>query len=133
MNTNAFFDLALKRAGGILGKRQRLLMLLGKLGMKLKNVEWNQAQQLGVREKVHTVARLFKAYVQGRYTDVPWKSLLLITASILYFVNPFDLIPDVLLGIGFTDDFAILLMVYNAIQNDLDKFLTWEKSQIREL
>jgi uncharacterized membrane protein YkvA (DUF1232 family) len=133
MKTNAFFDLAMKRAGAMLGKRQRLLMLLGKLGMKLKTVEWNQARQHGVQEKFYAIARLFKAYVQGRYTDIPWKSLLLITASIIYFVNPFDLIPDVLLGIGFTDDFAILLMVYNSIQQELDKFISWERSQIREI
>ncbi len=133
MNTNAFFDLAMKRAGGMIGKRQRLLLLLGKLGMKLKTVEWNQARQAGVQEKFHAVTRLFKAYVQGRYTDIPWKSLLLITASIVYFVNPLDLIPDVLLGIGFTDDFAILLMVYNSIQHELEKFIMWERSQLREL
>jgi uncharacterized membrane protein YkvA (DUF1232 family) len=133
MNTNAFFDLAMKRAGGMLGKRQRLLLLLSKLGMKLKTVEWNQVQQDGVREKFYAVARLFKAYVQGRYTDIPWKSLLLITASIIYFVNPFDLIPDVLFGIGFTDDFAILLMVYNSVQQELEKFMTWERSQIGDL
>lgn len=133
MNANAFFDLAMKRAGGIVGKRQRLLLLLGKLGMKLKTVEWNQARQAGVQEKLHAVARLFKAYVQGRYTDIPWKSIVLITASIVYFVNPFDLVPDVLIGIGLTDDFAILLMVYNSVQHELEKFILWERAQAKEI
>jgi uncharacterized membrane protein YkvA (DUF1232 family) len=130
MIQNAFFDLALKRASRILGKKQRLVLLLGKLGMKLRNVEWNQIQQRDIKEKFLAIARMFKAYAYGRYTDVPWKTILLITATIIYFVSPLDLIPDVLLGIGFTDDFAILLMVYNSLSSEMDKFLTWEKSQV---
>ena len=76
------------------------------------------------------VYRLFKAYASGKYKNIPWKSLLLITAALIYFVSPVDLIPDVLLGIGFTDDFAILLMVYKSVHSEIEKFLDWERSQV---
>lgn len=129
---NVFFDMALQQAARLLGHRQRMLMLVGKLAMKLRNVEWTKVKGVDVKEKFGVVYRLFKAYASGKYRDIPWKSLLLITAALIYFVSPIDLIPDVLVGIGFTDDFAILLMVYKAVHSEVEKFLDWEKSQVIE-
>ena len=129
---NVFFDMALQQAARLLGHRQRMLMLVGKLAMKLRNVEWTKVKGVDVKEKFGVVYRLFKAYASGKYRDIPWKSLLLITAALIYFVSPIDLIPDVLVGIGFTDDFAILLMVYKAVHSEVEKFLDWEKSQMIE-
>ncbi len=133
MTTNAFFDLAMRRAGAVLGRRQRLIALLGRLAVKLKDIRWNEVKQNGVREKFETIVRMFKAYVSGRYTNVPCKAILLVTATIIYLVNPFDLIPDMLLGVGFTDDFGVLLMAYKSLHEELEKFITWEKSQVIEL
>ena len=124
--------MALQQAARLLGHRQRMLMLVGKLAMKLRNVEWTKVKGVDVKEKFGVVYRLFKAYASGKYRDIPWKSLLLITAALIYFVSPIDLIPDVLVGIGFTDDFAILLMVYKAVHSEVEKFLDWEKSQVIE-
>ena len=129
---NVFFDMALQQAARLLGHRQRMLMLVGKLAMKLRNVEWTKVKGVDVKEKFGVVYRLFKAYASGKYRNIPWKSLLLITAALIYFVSPVDLIPDVLVGIGFTDDFAILLMVYKAVHSEVEKFLDWEKSQVIE-
>ena len=129
---NVFFDMALQQAARLLGHRQRMLMLVGKLAMKLRNVEWTKVKGVDVKEKFGVVYRLFKAYASGKYRNIPWKSLLLITAALIYFVSPIDLIPDVLVGIGFTDDFAILLMVYKAVHSEVEKFLDWEKSQVIE-
>jgi uncharacterized membrane protein YkvA (DUF1232 family) len=70
-----------------------------------------------------------KAYAQGEYKTIPWKSLLLVVAAILYFINPIDLIPDLLPVLGLTDDFAILYMVYKSVGADIDNFLEWEKSK----
>jgi len=130
---NVFFDLALQQAGRLLGRRQRMIVLLGKLAMKLRHVEWNTVKGVDVKQKFSVVYRLFKAYATGKYKSIPWKSLLLITAALIYFVSPIDLIPDVLLGIGLTDDFGILLMVYNSVHSEVEKFLVWEKTQVIEL
>ena len=133
MTTNAFFDAALRHAGTVLGRRQRLIALAGKLAIKVKDIRWNEVRQHGVREKFETIVRMFRAYVSRRYTNIPWKAILLVTATIIYIVNPFDLIPDVLLGIGFTDDFGLLLMAYNSLHEELEKFITWENSQVIEI
>jgi uncharacterized membrane protein YkvA (DUF1232 family) len=51
-------------------------------------------------------------------------------ASIIYFVNPFDLLPDLIPLAGLTDDFAVLVWVYNTLNVEIDKFLAWEQSRI---
>lgn len=127
---NKFFSYALKNAAGLAGKPGRLLQLLGQLGTKLKDVNWQNVKISSAKEKLSVLGRFIKAYAVGDYRNVPWKTVLLIIAAIVYFLNPIDLIPDFLPLTGFTDDFAVLLWVYNSVSKEIDKFLTWEKSQV---
>jgi uncharacterized membrane protein YkvA (DUF1232 family) len=127
---NPFFTLALEKASRLLGKKGRLVVLLAKLGPKLQHVKWNEIKAADVKNKFFILGRLLKAYAMGKYREVPWKTLLLITAAVIYFVNPIDLIPDWLPGIGLTDDVGIVMSVYAAINAEVDKFLNWEKTQL---
>lgn len=45
-------------------------------------------------------------------TPMPIRATLL--GALAYFVLPFDVIPDLLLGLGFTDDAAVLLAAFTA-------------------
>lgn len=126
---NQFFQAALQKASRILGKPGRLFMLLVALVRKLNRTDFTKGDSALVKEKFFTLGRLVRAYAQGEYREIPWKSLLLIVAAILYFINPIDIIPDLMPLVGLTDDFAVLFMVYRSIGDDIDKFLEWEKSK----
>ena len=126
---NQFFQAALQKASRILGKPGRLILLLVTMGRKLNRTDFTKADSALAKEKFFTLGRLLRAYAQGEYREIPWKSLLLIVAAILYFINPIDLIPDLMPLVGLTDDFAVLFMVYKSIGADIDKFLEWEKSK----
>lgn len=67
-------------------------------------------------------SELIKSYVQGSYTKLPVVTLVKITAALLYFVMPFDFIPDFLPLVGFADDLAIVVWVGKAIKEELDEF-----------
>jgi uncharacterized membrane protein YkvA (DUF1232 family) len=67
-------------------------------------------------------SELIKSYVQGSYTKLPVVTLVKITAALLYFVMPFDFIPDFLPLVGFADDLAIVVWVGKAIKDELDEF-----------
>ena len=67
-------------------------------------------------------SELIKSYVQGNYTKLPVVTLVKITAALLYFVMPFDFIPDFLPLVGFADDLAIVVWVGKAIKDELDEF-----------
>lgn len=43
----------------------------------------------------------------------------ILIAALAYFVLPIDIVPDMLLGIGFTDDIAVLLTAFNAVRGNV--------------
>lgn len=120
------------RAAGIAARPSRLLSLLPKLALKLKETNWSNVNASTAKDRFFVLGRLIKAYALGQYRDVPWKTILLIVAAIIYFVNPLDLVPDIIPLTGLTDDFAVLLWVYNSVSNEIEKFLAWEKAQVSQ-
>jgi uncharacterized membrane protein YkvA (DUF1232 family) len=73
--------------------------------------------------------RLLRAYVKREYTDIPWQSLVLIVAAVLYFLVPVDVIPDFILGLGYLDDAAVIAWVVKTLQSVLDDFRKWESTR----
>ena len=73
--------------------------------------------------------RLLRAYAKGSYREIPWQSLLIIIASVIYFVMPLDAIPDFLVGLGYVDDAALLGWTIKSVSSDIDDFTTWEQGQ----
>ena len=126
---NRFFSIALSKAAFVGGKPTRILLLLLRLAVKIKDTNWKSANSEVFKAKLATIARLAKAYAQGHYRDISWKTMLSILAVIIYFINPFDLLPDVIPLLEFTDDFGVLLWVYNASSNEMRKFIAWEQTK----
>ncbi len=88
--------------------RQGTLTLLSRV--------WSKAESRrdfvdGLRRDVVRLGRLAQAWAEGRYTAVPWRTLGLATGALIYFVNPFDAVPDVLVGVGYLDDATVLAFV----------------------
>ena len=120
----------MQKAASLAGKPGRILLLVSRLVSKLREVDWKSVNAAELKSKMYVLGRMAKAYAAGEYRNVSWKSVLLILAAILYFVNPVDLLPDLIPVLGFTDDFGILVWVYNTVAGEVDKFLAWERSQI---
>ena len=68
---------------------------------------------------------MLKDYKKRNYRNVPWKAIAIITAAIVYFINPMDLVPDFLGLIGFTDDAIVLAFVFNSLRDELVKYCEW--------
>ncbi len=49
-----------------------------------------------------------------RATPVKAKGILI--GALAYFILPIDLVPDLVLGLGFTDDLAVLLAAFNVVR-----------------
>jgi len=65
---------------------------------------------------------MIKDYWKGDYREVPWYSIAMAAAAVLYFINPFDIIPDVIPGIGYLDDALVIGLVFKSIREDLKKY-----------
>ncbi|GAB2767084.1 hypothetical protein GCM10027275_06610 [Rhabdobacter roseus] len=123
-----FFRKATGRAGRYARNSSRLFTLLTQVAKK--------SQQLGFKEsvsvfqtQVQVLIRMIRAYASGEYRGLPWKSLVSIIATLIYFVSPIDLIPDILPVVGFTDDLALVVWVFKSFSDDIEKFSAWENKR----
>ena len=90
----------------------------------------NMARLQNIYEDLQALIRMVRAYFKQQYKEVPWKSIVYAIAAIIYFVNPFDLVPDAILFTGFIDDAAIITYVAGVIGEDIAKFKQWEAIQV---
>lgn len=125
---NPFFNLAMSEAATRIGKPFRLIRLAFAVVRHLGKMDRKRFTMNHVRERISVMGRMVAAYGRGHYRNLPLKALLSLAAALIYFVNPFDLVPDTLLGIGLTDDFAVITWVYNTFAKELKAFQEWENS-----
>jgi uncharacterized membrane protein YkvA (DUF1232 family) len=72
--------------------------------------------------------RLIRAYYHGEYRNVRFANLVLIIGAIIYVLDPWDLIPDWIPGVGFVDDATVLAFAVQKTRETLDDFTEWEVS-----
>jgi uncharacterized membrane protein YkvA (DUF1232 family) len=122
---NLFFQAALEKASRLVNQPGRLLKLVTQLLFKIDRTNLSGNRW---KEKALLISRLVAAYARGRYTSISIRALVALVASLIYFVNPFDLVPDALLGIGFADDLTILTWVFGLWEQELKAFALWESN-----
>jgi len=72
---------------------------------------------------------MLKDIKNGVYQQVPWFTIATIVMALLYVLNPMDIIPDFIPGLGYIDDMAVLSIGMGWIQSDLHKYLDWKIDQ----
>lgn len=70
---------------------------------------------------------LLNNYVAGKYKDISVTSVIAVVAVIIYFVSPFDIIPDILPVVGYFDEAYVIGLCLNTISDELEKFLIWRR------
>jgi uncharacterized membrane protein YkvA (DUF1232 family) len=124
-----FFKKALEQAVIYAKNNTQISDLLNKVSNKTQNLHQSE-NNASFMENLGTLRRMVRAYKQGDYREVPWRSVTLVIATLLYFVSPLDFIPDVLPILGLTDDIALIIWVSNSIKSDIENFRSWEHQQI---
>ncbi|HET6339981.1 MAG TPA: DUF1232 domain-containing protein [Polyangiales bacterium] len=55
----------------------------------------------------------------GTYRKIPWHSLAIGVAAILYAANPADVLPDMVVGLGLLDDIVVAALAARVLRKDL--------------
>lgn len=100
--------------------------LAGRGAHKLDALAAGSERLQRVADDLTTLLSLLRAYARGEYRRLSTQSLLSVAAAVLYFVTPFDAIPDFLLGVGLIDDVAIIGFVLKQLQAELEAFRAWQ-------
>ncbi len=72
---------------------------------------------------------MVKDYTSGTYREAPRTTVLAGAFALLYVMNPFDLMPDFIPGIGFIDDMSMLALVVGSIRKDIEDYARWRRSR----
>jgi uncharacterized membrane protein YkvA (DUF1232 family) len=73
---------------------------------------------------------IVKDYWSGAYRHVPYGVIASIVFTLIYVLNPFDLMPDMLPLIGQVDDVAVMGACLIMVEQDLHKYKDWKLGQV---
>ncbi len=124
------FGRFLLRGAALLQNPRLLKQVLTKAVSKMGRAEGGPLS--GVRAQLQQLIELLKAYVSGEYREVSTQTMVTVVAAIVYFVVPFDGIPDFLFGWGFIDDAAVISYVVAQLATEMEAFSKWQKTQQQE-
>ncbi|MCO4783352.1 MAG: DUF1232 domain-containing protein [Candidatus Cloacimonetes bacterium] len=106
--------------------KDKVFETLNKASKKTKNRK-NRLHQ--AKDNIDTLIRFIKACVSGEYKNFVKTNMILALSAILYFISPFDAVPDVIPTFGFLDDMAIIAFVISIMKEELEAFSKWEEEK----
>jgi uncharacterized membrane protein YkvA (DUF1232 family) len=72
---------------------------------------------------------LIKDWRSGKYRQALYGTIAAIAFGLLYVINPFDIVPDVLPFLGAVDDATVIGALLMLIERDLKKYRAWKEGQ----
>jgi len=75
------------------------------------------------------IFELLRDRVAGIYMETPWTTIAALTGALIYVLSPFDLILDIIPGIGFLDDAIVIGLAIKLAQPDLEKYRAWKTAR----
>jgi uncharacterized membrane protein YkvA (DUF1232 family) len=116
------FEQAKIRAGSYVGHKEGLPGLLEKATRKSERC---YESLLASWESLQILLRLLRAQLMGKFC-APADSILMAVAAVIYFVSPFDLVPDSIPVLGLVDDTNVITSVARANLTLISNFRKWE-------
>ena len=121
-NDNLTFEQAQASARSYLDDEKRLGKLVAQAS---RDAQTHYESLLDCWESLQILIRMIRAQLAGRYR-IPLTTLTMAIAAIIYFVSPFDVIPDSIPVFGFLDDAAVIALVVKSNRMVIRNFRTWE-------
>lgn len=120
-----FLNTSLQKAEEFIRDEDKLESLLEQLEKKLKTVPVAG----GALSYIPALISLVRSFVKREYRKVPVATLLAIVATLLYWLAPMDVLMDIIPGIGFVDDAAVIAGALSMVKKDLNEYMMWRRSK----
>jgi len=109
-------------------KAEELLKDKDKMEHFLERLE-NKLSQIPMAGKylsdVPVLISLVRAYVDKTYEEIPIGSIIAIIGALIYVLNPFDIIPDIIPVVGILDDAAVVALALKFVHGDVMDYKAW--------
>ena len=110
-----------EKAEELLKDQDKLERVLRRLENKLKNIPV-AGKKLAM---VPMMISLVKSYVKKEYTDIPIGTIVAVISALVYVLSPIDLIPDIIPGVGYIDDTAVVAACLLLVGSDIEEYQKW--------
>lgn len=70
--------------------------------------------------------RLLSDHAEGLCPQIPYHTISLLAVAMLYFIDPLDVIPDWIPGIGTSDDALIFELAFELGRPGIERYCTWK-------
>ena len=117
-----------RRADGLVSSKERLKNLATQAVRKLSGTASMRIDR--VRDELILCIALVRSWIHGEYDGVSRQTIVAVTAALLYFVVPLDVIPDFLIGVGFIDDASVVGYVMTMLAAEMDTFRRWQEREV---
>jgi uncharacterized membrane protein YkvA (DUF1232 family) len=105
-------------------KLEEVILKEESITRKSKKLNLDRFQKLF--NQIKLALEMVRDFKTKMYTEIPWRTMGLITVALLYFLNPLDIVPDLLPVLGLTDDAIAFAAVFKSVQTDLNKYCLWK-------
>lgn len=123
INLSKQINRLIPKANKLLGNKEKTLLVLQQ-GFHLIR---GKKEFSDLQDDIVNLFKLAKDSIQGEYKGLSKKNLVLIIAGIIYLVNPVDLVPDFIIGLGFADDLAILTYIISKLEQEIHAYKEWSQ------
>jgi uncharacterized membrane protein YkvA (DUF1232 family) len=82
---------------------------------------WLKLKRFAKKAGIKVVYTALLLYYVLQSPNVPIKAKAIIVGALGYFISPIDIIPDIVLGVGYTDDFSVLVGALVSVAMYVDK------------
>ena len=112
------------KSEALLNNRDELDDFLYRLEQKIKEMPL-VGEEFAV---IPIMISLIKHYVEGKYTTVPYGTILAIMSALIYVLSPVDIIPDFIPFVGYLDDVAVIGLCLSMVKTDIEAYDEWRQS-----
>ena len=120
------YDQLIKQAENLITKNEFLSPLIDQAFEKVGNLS---SAYYFIQDHILALVRMLKLWLKQEYKGISTKSIIAVVATLLYFVNPLDLVPDFIPFVGQIDDILVLTYLVKTLNHEIQRFMAWEKEK----
>lgn len=102
---------------------------IAKVTQRAQDIENKLPRLKQVFEQAKIMLGMVKDYWNGSYREIPYWAISAVALALLYVLNPVDVLPDVVVGIGYLDDATVVAFCLKLVEKELEQYQQWLASR----